>query len=90
MHARAREEGYLHEGLFEMAAAYLFHVVRDHPFVDGNKRTGAVAAIVFLCVNDIALEAYEPALEALVRYVAEGRTGKSETAEFFRRTARRT
>ena len=37
----------VHEGLFAMAAAYLFHIVSNHPFVDGNKRTGMLAAIVF-------------------------------------------
>ena len=33
---------YLHNDLYEMAAAYLFHITQNHPFVDGNKRTGAV------------------------------------------------
>ena len=48
---------FLHSDLFEMAAAYLFHISQNHPFVDGNKRTGAVAAIVFLALNDIELDA---------------------------------
>ena len=39
-------EKYLHGDLFEMAAAYLYHIVQNHPFVDGNKRTGLVAALV--------------------------------------------
>jgi death-on-curing family protein len=39
---------YLHHDMFEMAAAYLFHVVSNHPFLDGNKRTGLVCALVFL------------------------------------------
>lgn len=39
---------FLHAFPFEMAAAYLYHIVRNHPFLDGNKRTGAVAALVFL------------------------------------------
>ena len=42
------EGDFLHGDPFEMAAAYLFHIVRNHPFMDGNKRTGAVAALVFL------------------------------------------
>src|SRR6266702_4481030 len=48
---------YLLADLFEMSAAYLFHLVQNHPFVDGNKRVGAVAAIVFLLTNgqDISL-----------------------------------
>ena len=78
------EEGFLHSDLFQMAAAYLFHIVRNHPFVDGNKRTGAVAAIVFLSLNDVAVEADEAGLEALVRGVAEGQAGKDEVADFFR------
>ena len=38
---------YLHEDLASMAAAYLFHLVQNHPFADGNKRVGIVAALVF-------------------------------------------
>jgi death-on-curing protein len=48
---------FLHHDLFEMAAAYLYHIVQDHPFVDDNKRTGAVAAIVFLAMNGVDLDA---------------------------------
>ena len=40
----------LHKDIYEMAAAYLFHLVENHPFIDGNKRSGAMAAIVFLDV----------------------------------------
>ena len=48
---------YLHKNLYEMAAAYLFHITRNHPFIDGNKRTGAVAAVVFLFMNGIEFQA---------------------------------
>ena len=75
---------YLHKNLYEMAAAYLFHVVRNHPFLDGNKRTGAVAAVVFLIMNGIELQADEDSFEKLVRSVAEGKTDKAKIAEFFR------
>ena len=78
---------FLHNDLFEMAAAYLFHITQNHPFVDGNKRTGAVAAVMFLRMNNLKVTADEAGLEALVRDVAEGRAGKAEVAEFFRRTA---
>jgi death-on-curing protein len=46
---------FAHPGLFEMAAAYLFHIVSNHPFVDGNKRAGVLAALVFLDVNGISI-----------------------------------
>ena len=78
---------YLHGDLFEMAAAYLYHIVQNHPFVDGNKRTGAVTAIVFLAMNDITLRADNEGLEALVRDVARGKADKARIAEFFRRLA---
>jgi death-on-curing protein len=42
---------YLHAGLFEMAAAYAFHIAEGQPFVDGNKRTALNAALVFLDLN---------------------------------------
>ncbi|MBI4277605.1 MAG: type II toxin-antitoxin system death-on-curing family toxin [Armatimonadetes bacterium] len=77
-------EEYLHTDLFEMAAAYLFHIVRNHPFVDGNKRVGAMAAFVFLKLNGFTLETTDEAFERLVRSVAEGETGKAAIAEFFR------
>ena len=79
---------YFHEGLHEMAAAYLFHIVQNHPFVDGNKRTGAMAAIVFLLMNGRTLAASNPALERQVREVAEGRADKAAVAEFLRRHCR--
>jgi death-on-curing protein len=75
---------FLHSDLFEMAAAYLFHISQNHPFVDGNKRTGAVAAIVFLALNDIELDADEDAFEKIVLQVAEGKAGKETVATFLR------
>jgi death-on-curing protein len=39
---------YLHQNLFEMAAAYAFHIAENQPFLDGNKRTALVSALVFL------------------------------------------
>lgn len=47
--ARATFDGeLLHTDVFAVAAAYMFHIVQNHPFTDGNKRTGAAAALVFL------------------------------------------
>jgi len=76
---------YLHKGLFEMAAAVLFHIVKNHPFIDGNKRTGAASAIVFLTMNGIELEADEDGLVEITLAVAENRAGKPESADFFAR-----
>ena len=46
---------FAHSDLFAMAAAYAFHVAQNQPFVDGNKRTGLLAAIVFLDLNSVAI-----------------------------------
>jgi death on curing protein len=67
-----------------MPAAYLFHIVQNHPFIDGNKRVGAVSADVFLALNDIRLTATEDEYADLVRSIARGETSKSGAAEFFK------
>ncbi len=79
---------YLHSDLIEMSAAYLFHIVQNHPFLDGNKRTGTVAAVVFLSLNGIELEADEAQLEKLVFDVAQGKAGKNTIADFLRKNSR--
>jgi death-on-curing protein len=78
----------LHGSIPEMAAAYLFHLVRNHPFLDGNKRTGLMAALVFLELNGLSLEVDPDALYALVMGVASGETSKAEIAVFIQRHAR--
>jgi death-on-curing protein len=75
---------FVHGDLYEMAAAYLFHIVQNHPFVDGNKRTGVVAALVFLALNNVVVEAEEGVLEKVVWTVARGEAEKGTLAEFFR------
>jgi death on curing protein len=75
---------FLHADLCEMAAAYLFHLVQNHPFIDGNKRVGAVAADVFLHINGRELVADQDDYADLVLSVASGVTSKSAVAEFFR------
>lgn len=75
---------YHHLDVCAMAAAYLFHIVKNHPFVDGNKRTGAMAAYVFLRINGLELVCSDDELVEQVLAVAEGRAGKAEAADFFR------
>ncbi len=86
---RATFEGrFLHGSLHEMAAAYLFHLVRDHPFIDGNKRGGLAALLAFLGLNSLRLDADPEELERLVRNVAAGKTTKPEVAVFVQRHMR--
>lgn len=75
---------FLHADVFEMAAAYLYHLVMNHPFVDGNKRVGLEAALIFLEINDQRLNAIDEELVDLVLKTTMGQIGKPEIAEFFR------
>lgn len=76
---------YFHAGLFEMAAAYLYHIVQNHPFIDGNERAGTMAAFVFLRLNGFTLDADESAFESLVLKAAQGEIDKTAITEFFRK-----
>jgi death-on-curing protein len=82
-------EHYLHTDLFEMAAAYLFHLVQNHPFVDGNKRVGAASALVFLELNRVTVKVTNDALVETVLKVAQGKMGKAGVAEFLRQHAKK-
>ena len=75
----------LYPDLFAKAGALGHSIIKNHPFVDGNKRVGAVAAIVFLLMNDHELTASNKDLETLVLSVAQGQSDKSFIAEFFRK-----
>lgn len=79
---------YLHEDLPAMAAAYLYHITQNHPFHDGNKRTGAMSAFVFLDVNGVKLTAGEKRMKQTVLNVAAGRTSKSELITWMREHTR--
>jgi death-on-curing protein len=74
---------YLHEDIFAMASAILFHITQNHPFIDGNKRTGLAAALVFLLLNNISLEIDDELLEKTVMQVAEGKLGKDGISQIF-------
>jgi death-on-curing protein len=78
----------LQTDIYEMAATYLFHLVKNHPFVDGNKRVGAVAALVFLALNGFDVEASEDDFAEMVVAVARGELDKADVAVFIRRFIR--
>jgi len=79
---------FLHGSLYEIAAAYLFHLVKNHPFVDGNKRVALISTIVFLGFNDLALTAEADELTSLVLGVADGSVSKAEVAVFLKSNTR--
>lgn len=74
---------FLHKTVYEKAAAYLFHIVQNHAFVDGNKRTGVACALIFLHQNGQFSDYDAKLLEDLVCGVAIGEISKAQTCEFF-------
>ena len=79
------EGKYLHKTLFDQAAAYAFHICQNHPFIDGNKRTALVSALVFLSLNGVELDDPKQGLYKLMMDVASGKRTKAQiAAEFYR------
>lgn len=76
---------WLHDGLYEMAAAYAFHLCQNHAFIDGNKRVALAAALVFLELNGIRALDPEGILKRTMRSVASGTMSKPQLAEVFRK-----
>jgi len=81
---------YVHQGLFALAAAYLFHIVSNHAFVDGNKRTGLLSSLTFLDLNGIPIDHESDALYELTIGVAEHRIDKLAVAVELERIAQAT
>jgi death-on-curing protein len=75
---------YLHADVFEMAAAYAFHIAQNQPFIDGNKRAGLGAALVFLDLNATPVEDPEEKLYDAMIAIAERRLDKQGMAELLR------
>lgn len=74
----------LHPSIEEQAAAYLFHLVQDHPFVDGNKRVGLAAMDTFLRLNGYRLNLSDKRLFTLVMRVSSGRLEKDGLVKLIR------
>lgn len=79
---------YLHKGLASMAAAYLYHIAQNHAFQDGNKRTAAMSALVFLDVNGVAHIPAPQALERMTLNVAASDTHKNHLTVWMQEVTR--
>lgn len=66
-----------------LAAAYAFGIARNHPFVDGNKRTAAVIAETFLVLNGSVLGATDAELVVAILALAAGELSEDELADWF-------
>ena len=74
----------LHRDLFEMAAAYAFHIAQNQPFIDGNKRAGLLAALMFLALNGVIVRDRDEKLYDAMIAIAERRLDKPGLAALMR------
>lgn len=74
----------MYPSIYEKAAAYLYHLARNHPFNDGNKRTAYVAALAFMETNRAPIKFKISRLEQIVVDVAHGKISKEELTHFFK------
>lgn len=72
---------YLYRNIYEMAACYLFGIIKNHPFVDGNKRTGIICATLFLRYNDIMIQPTRKEFYDLALEVASSKIKKKEIVQ---------
>lgn len=68
--------------LIDLAADYTFGISRNHPFIDGNKRTAFLAAFIFLELNGLTIEAEEPEVVAVVVALSSGDIDRDEFARW--------
>jgi death-on-curing protein len=78
-------EAYGDPDVFDLAAAYAFVIARNHPFVDGNKRTAYVVSMLFLRLNGFHINAPAPARVILFEQLGKGEIEQDELAGYLRK-----
>lgn len=81
------DQKYLQPDIYYMAAGYMCSIIKNHPFIDGNKRTGFIVAILFLANNNIFIAADQDELFNLTIAIAESKISEKEVAIFFKKKA---
>ena len=76
---------YVHHDIYVMAAAYAFHIAENQPFIDGNKRTGLAAALVFLDLNDVEINDVDEKLYDAMIDLSQKRLDKIGLANLFKK-----
>lgn len=79
---------WLHSDLYEMASAYAYHLCKNHPFLDGNKRTSLATALVFLEINGIPVFDPDQRLADAILQIAQGKMTKPNFADLLRKLPR--
>ena len=78
----------MYTDIFEKAGALMESLINNHPFVDGNKRTGIACTVLFLKQNGISFSAKNPELEKFTLRVASSKIGLSEIAKWLKNHSR--
>lgn len=76
----------LHESIYDKASAYLYHIVCNHAFLDGNKRTGAASTLIFLIQNECPVKFDIIKFEEMVCEIAGGNVCKKVISSFLSST----
>lgn len=78
------EGNYLYSDIYHMASAYMHFIIKNHAFLDGNKRTGSAVALVFLKLNKITLTLAENELFECTLKVATSKLSLEDLAKYFK------
>ena len=81
------EGNYLYNDIFEMAAAYIYHICQNHPFIDGYKRVALVAGLIFLDLNNISIEDPNGELYRMMINVDSGKINKDKIKSILKQLA---
>jgi len=76
----------MYSSVYEKSAIYLYHITKNHPFNDGNKRTAFIISLVFLKVNHSPIKFQKEDLEQIVIKAANGELNKEKVISFFLRS----
>ena len=76
---------WLHKDLYEMAAAYAYHLCQNHPFMDGNKRVALACALVFLEINGVSVMDPKGSLKAAMLSMASSKMSKQVFTDLIRK-----
>lgn len=79
---------FLQEDIPAMAAAYLYHLIQNHPYVDGNKRVAMLACLTFPDINGCDCTLTEDEWIGFVLAIAQGKLSKDESTEKIRKHCR--
>ena len=75
---------YLHKNIYEKAAAYAYHICKNHPFIDGNKRIALIAMVTFLYVNRYELKISEKEMYLLIMGIANNSISKEDLTDYIK------